>query len=136
MPETYRDTDNPFVAIEDAIAFNSRDFAQHKFEAWIYGIVLGWDDEDNDPELAGAMDEVATNVGWDDHDVERLRRLHENWERAKRAEATLARVRTTVESLAIYRPDAEMYGSDAWDSIECIDLAAVRAALDPNGDDQ
>ena len=81
MPETYRDTDNPLRAINDAMVYNSRDWAIDGCEAWLYGIVCGWSDEDEDGDGRTAMDEVATQVGWDAHDVARLKRLHANWQR-------------------------------------------------------
>lgn len=76
MSETYRDTDDPIKALGDCLAFNSRDWAGNKADAWIYGIVLGWDDDHPETD---AMAEVAAEVGWDEYDVARLRRLHARW---------------------------------------------------------
>lgn len=76
---SHRDTDNPLEALSDAMAFNSRDFSEGQFEAWIWGIVHGWDNEDNDPDCGDAMAEVAAKVGWNEHHVARLRRLRSNF---------------------------------------------------------
>ena len=43
--------------------------------------------------------------------------------------AVVARVETALATAPIYRPDSEMYGFDAWDNVECIDIAAIRRAL-------
>lgn len=78
MPRTWRDTEDPRQALRDLLSFSSRDWAQVKGDAWLWGIVFGWDGEDDDGE-GSAMDEVAARHGWDEHDVARLRRLHENF---------------------------------------------------------
>ncbi len=87
------DIANPLEAISNMIAFNSRDFAEDRFEAWLYGIVLGWDGDDNDPyDGDGAMDEVAARFGWTAAQVANLRALHANWKRLESAaESALAR---------------------------------------------
>ena len=77
MPQTYRDTDDPKRAISDLLAFNSRDWSLDKADAWLWGIVFGWDDETDPAE--SAMPDVARRHGWDEHDVARLRRLHARW---------------------------------------------------------
>ncbi|GAA1891679.1 hypothetical protein [Williamsia serinedens] len=80
---------------------------------------------------AGLVDEDfyrwATQAA-DDRDA-LLDRLAVAEERARELEATVQRVREAVDSAAIYRPDAEAYGDDAWDEIECIDRSVIRAAL-------
>lgn len=81
MPKTYRDTDDPRQALRDLLAFSSRDWAAVKGDAWLWGIVFGWDSDDDDDDGLNAMTEVAARHRWDEHDVARLRRLHENFER-------------------------------------------------------
>lgn len=73
-------TRNPFQSLSDAIAFSSADWGQARDMAWIYGIVLGWDDEDDEDD--GAMGELAIRFGWDASTVERLRALHAEFQRA------------------------------------------------------
>lgn len=82
---------DPMAALHDAIVFNSRDFAESKFEAWIYGIVVGWDDEDDETGDAGAMDEVAAKVGWTAQEVATLRKLRTRWRHIEAAAPALLR---------------------------------------------
>jgi len=63
---------NPLESIEFTIAFSSRDMATDKRDAWIYGIVLGWDDEKT-------FEEFKEKFGWSDAAVKRLKKLHENY---------------------------------------------------------
>ena len=70
--------DDPLRSLIDTIAFSSADWGAARDLAWIYGIVLGWDNDegDDDPETADAMSEIAAKFGWSDEQVARLRRLH------------------------------------------------------------
>lgn len=79
MPKTYRDTVDPREALRDLLAFSSRDWAAVKGDAWLWGIVFGWDDAEGTE--CDAMDDVAAKHGWDAHDIARLRNLHENFDR-------------------------------------------------------
>lgn len=57
-------------ALESAHAtmvFDSRDWAAKKRDAWLYGLLVGWD--------GPAMRELQAKFGWSDDDVRRLRRL-------------------------------------------------------------
>lgn len=78
-------TDAPDVSFSEAIdqlhntmVFDSRDWALNRRDAWLYGIVVGWDlDDDVDPAHdEGAMDDTAARHGWDPDTITRLRRLH------------------------------------------------------------
>jgi len=64
--------ENPLGALGDALAFAADDWADTRAKAWVWGIVLGWDDE--------AMAELAADFHWDDATVARLRRLHEGFD--------------------------------------------------------
>lgn len=79
MAETYRTTTSAKTALQNVLAFNSRDWGLVKADAWIWGIVFGWDDED-DPE-SEAMSEMAARHGWDAFDVKNLRALHADFDR-------------------------------------------------------
>ena len=63
------------------MAFSSRDWGATRGDAWLYGIVVGWDnDPDDDPEDHNdAMAELAVQYGWGADDVTRLRDLHAAW---------------------------------------------------------
>lgn len=48
------------------IAFDSKDYAQCSRDAWIYGIVLGWD--------ARSIKELKAKFSWSDDTIARLRK--------------------------------------------------------------
>lgn len=77
---------DPLRSIGDSLAFAADDWGDSRAKAWIYGIVLGWDDEDGSE--SAAMDELAIRHRWDAATVARLRALHAAW---KRLEAEAAR---------------------------------------------
>ncbi len=63
--------ENAFKSIQSAMMFHvDVDWNRHHREAWIYGIVLGWDD---------SLQVVAKKHGWSDKEVARLKRLHEQF---------------------------------------------------------
>ena len=78
-PQTY-DRGGLFVGAPDVreavqsiarcLAFSPGDQSLNKRSAWVYGIVLGWDD---------ALPEVAARHRWSPEDVARLERLHKAW---------------------------------------------------------
>ena len=70
--------DDPLQAIGDTLAFAVDDWSGSRAKAWIYGIVLGWDSDDDDTE-EGAMGDLAERHGWSDEQVARLRALHERF---------------------------------------------------------
>lgn len=89
IPFATRETD-PLLAIRALIAFDSRDWAEDRSDAWLYGIVFGWAGDPDDPDDEGAMDQIAARHGWTPGQVARLRALHE------RVKATLAAAPGTV----------------------------------------
>lgn len=88
VPFTSQETD-PLESIRNLVAFDSRDWAQERAGAWLYGIVFGWDGH-GELEDEGAMDLIAARHGWTPEHVERLRVLHE------RFKATVAAAPDTV----------------------------------------
>lgn len=78
LPYLDRDTD-PLAALEQTMATAVDDWADSRAGAWLYGIVLGWDldeeDEGEDPD-EGAMAAVAAKYGWTTDQVAHLRALH------------------------------------------------------------
>jgi hypothetical protein len=58
-------------SIEHTLAFASKDWSLDKNDAWVYGVVLGWDDD--------ALLELAEKFGWTDAQVARLKRLNDAW---------------------------------------------------------
>lgn len=85
--------ESPLESLSDTIAFSSADWGAARDLAWIYGIVLGWDDEDDPDE--SAMPEIAQRYGWTTAGVARLRRLHAEYERL----SSLPRVISDPEEL-------------------------------------
>lgn len=61
--------ENPLESLRSAIVFSSRDWSSCKRDAWIYGIVVGWDDE--------AFEELSIKHHWDKDTGERLKRLRQ-----------------------------------------------------------
>ena len=57
-------------------AFTARDMAEDWPEAFTYAVVMGWDDETNDPDAGDAMSDMASKYGWDDELVAFLRDAH------------------------------------------------------------
>ena len=67
--EPFRSTESdPIDALKNTLAFSVDDWATTRAMAWVWGIVLGWDDE--------SMVELAERHGWSDGAVARLRGLH------------------------------------------------------------
>lgn len=61
------------------VATDSRDWSRDRSDAWLYGLLCGWDCEDqheHDDDCGddGAMRDVAADLGWSGEDVARLRR--------------------------------------------------------------
>lgn len=71
-------TPKPLRSLGDAIAFDSGDWADMgRASAWIYGIVLGWDE---------SMPDVAKKFGWDAAAQDRLVALHHQFAALEAAE--------------------------------------------------
>jgi hypothetical protein len=60
-----------------AIAFSSRDWSINRNDAWIYGIVAGWDRE--------SIDELKQLHHWTDDAVARLTELREQYTKEQEA---------------------------------------------------
>ena len=56
------------VSLKSCLVFHARDWAADKRDAWLWGIVCGWDE--------AAMTEVAAKFGWPTTEVQRLNELH------------------------------------------------------------
>ncbi len=57
----------PIESLRSAIAFDPRDWSVDSTDAWIYGVIVGWDD---------AISVLASQHRWTAETVERLRILH------------------------------------------------------------
>lgn len=57
-----------FESLHKSLVFHSRDWAANERDAWIWGIVVGWDDE--------SMKNLTNKFGWSDETVNRLKSYH------------------------------------------------------------
>ena len=57
------------VTIEDHLqcvfAFSPKDWGANKDDAWLYGIICGWDED--------SIDELRAKFGWTDRDIDALK---------------------------------------------------------------
>lgn len=70
-----------YAALDSArttMALSSQDWAVARDFAWLYGILVGWDNdpEGGDVEQVDTMSYIAGRFGWNADDVALLRRLH------------------------------------------------------------
>jgi hypothetical protein len=69
--------ENPHESLANCIAFSSKDWSLHKGDAWIYGIVIGWEE---------SLASIARKHGWSDPTVDRLVRLRTRFQRQRSPE--------------------------------------------------
>ena len=63
--------DDPLCCIQNVISFDPRDWSCDKTDAWLHGIVSGWED----------ADEVGSRHEWSPKSQTRLRRLNKRYRR-------------------------------------------------------
>ena len=102
--------------LEEMLTFTSKDMAADRLDAWLYGIIIGWDDEDGDG--LDAMSELAKRFGWSEVAVTRLRAQREAWKRLANAEATLARVEALRDKWGSHAPKYSMHAGLAANSLD------------------
>lgn len=66
---------NPFESLQTVVATDSRDWARNRNDAWIYGIICGWDDD--------SLTELAGKFNWSDQAMVRLKLLHKKFVTAR-----------------------------------------------------
>lgn len=86
-----QDKYNPLESIATAIAFSPRDWSSHHRDAWIYGIVLGWDKED--------LEELKNKHKWRDETVARLKFLHDKYKILKNKNEELDRYLKALDEI-------------------------------------
>jgi len=73
----------PKESLENTIAFDSKDWGADKRSAWIYGIILGWNDNELGNEIQKDIrQEFKRKFDWKHEDFERLEMLHDKFEKA------------------------------------------------------
>ena len=55
-------------SLSRTVAFAPGDWTERRADAWVYGILVGWDDDED------ALQELAEQHGWSEEQVARLRR--------------------------------------------------------------
>lgn len=68
LPDLYAALDSALTVM----TFSSNDWSASGDFAWLYGILVGWENEPGD---GGSIDELAARFKWSTDDVARLRRL-------------------------------------------------------------
>ncbi len=63
-----------FESIHNAIVFGSKDWAVYSKDAWIYGIVVGWDEDDGSE--SEATREICHRHKIKPEDLARMRSMH------------------------------------------------------------
>lgn len=67
-------------AMTRAMATNVRDWGADRMDAFLWGVLLGWDCDDqheHDEHCSGAMQGIAARHGWDAKQVQRVRAFHQ-----------------------------------------------------------
>lgn len=69
-------TEDPIDSLKTCVATSSRDWSIDKRDAWIYGIICGWEE---------SIEDLAIDHGWDAETVSRLQRLHNAFQSLQRS---------------------------------------------------
>ncbi len=64
--------ENPFKSVHDTICFSSRDYSLDHRDAWLYGVIVGWDE--------ASIIELQAKHNWSADTVDRLKRLHSKYQ--------------------------------------------------------
>ena len=75
LEQVCQGTLDPFESLEACLTCHSRDWSVHHSDAWLYGIICGWDD---------AFEEVAEKHRWKGQTAGRLKLLRSSFIEAKR----------------------------------------------------
>ena len=62
--------DNPLQALAMSICNSPKDFSKNKFDAYLYGVIVGWEDS--------AYEQLKKEIGWTDSQIEYQKILHQN----------------------------------------------------------
>lgn len=77
------DEENPLDSLHSCLVFSPRDWSNCKRDAWIYGIIVGWDGDGVCEPADSAINEIAARFNWPEEEVARLRRLHDRYVKLK-----------------------------------------------------
>jgi len=68
---TWEPSEDARESLYDTIVFSSRDYSIDPEDAWIYGIIVGWD--------GPSLKELAKKFNWPTKTCKRLEKLHRNF---------------------------------------------------------
>lgn len=68
---------NPFESLHDTVVFDSKDWGKYEKDAWLYGIIVGWGEEDEERE--SIFKEFSERLGWSRETWDRLQLLHKEF---------------------------------------------------------
>jgi hypothetical protein len=71
-----REITNPFDSLFTTIVCDSRDWASNHKDAWLWGIIVGWDNK--------SLEELQNKFNWTDTTCDRLKSLHRDFEIAQK----------------------------------------------------
>jgi hypothetical protein len=78
MEDSMNEVTNPFESLHNTIAFDVKDWATNKRDAWIYGIIIGWGSDD--PETTeDIFQEFNEKFKWERETWNRLQMLHKEF---------------------------------------------------------
>jgi hypothetical protein len=77
-------------SISDTIIFDCKDHAENRRDAWLYGIIIGWNDE--------AMDVVSEKFQFNKN---RLKKLHNSFKSIAKTEKQLAELREKLRWIPV-----------------------------------
>lgn len=67
-------TENPLQALVLSICKSPKDFGEQKFDAYLYGVIVGWGDE--------SYEELKVRHNWSEETVKYQKLLHQNYIKA------------------------------------------------------
>ena len=70
---SHRYPTDPLESLRNTIVFGAKDWSEHKRDAWIYGIVVGWNDE--------SLSELSKKYRWSEEHAQRLKQLNQAFKR-------------------------------------------------------
>lgn len=77
-----KENSNPFKSLHDTIVYDSKDYSLNRRDMWIYGIVVGWFDDEETKE--GVRKDLKRRYPLlKDCDFNRMQILHEEFIKAK-----------------------------------------------------
>lgn len=65
---------NALQALMESFTKSPKNFADDKFDSWIYGIIVGWDDD--------SYESLSKKHNWTKNQIKYNKLLHENYQKA------------------------------------------------------